>query len=338
LRKELLAAILSISIALSLYSLVIIYYGGDPIEVYIKMVRNAFLDLNGFRETVKLAASLGIISLGLAIAFKAGIWNIGGEGQYIIGGLAAAFVVYVLSPPLENPVIPLIASAIAGGIYTSIPSYLKYRLDVNEVLSTLMLNYVALYIMFYYVYGGWRDPATQGFPVTPEIPYSYRMPIIFGYESNIILLLLASLLVYLIMYRTRFGFKIKVYGLNRDAYEYAGYSKMRMIFGTLFISGLMAGLAGGLDFTGNFYRLRPGFASGLGYTAIIVSLMSSNNPMVIPIASILFSGFLYGSYTVAIVAGVPTEATYIMHGLLLLMVISRSALDKVVEWIWRMLS
>jgi len=222
-----------------------------------KMFRNAFLDPYGLRETLRLAASLGIISLGLSIVFRAGIWNIGAEGQYILGGLAAGYVVYVLGLGHLGPVAPLLI----GGVY-----------------------------------GVWRDPET-GFPVTQEIPAYYRLPDIGGVVGGLIIMVLLAPILHYLLFHTRYGFTLRVYGLNREAAEYAGYNRMAIIVGGLFISGVLSGLAGSGDLLGSYYRLMPRFSSGLGYTGIIVALLASNHPLIVPIASILFAGFLYGSYT-----------------------------------------
>ncbi len=331
-----LATLLAVSIAVAAYSGVIILYGGDPVEAYLKMFRNAFLDPYGLRETMRLAAALGIISLGLSIVFRAGLWNIGAEGQYVLGGLAAGYVVYILSLHGGGPVVPLLMGALIGGLYAALPGVLRWRLGVNEVLTTLMLNYVALYLLYYVVYGVWRDPQT-GFPVTPEIPSLYRLPEIGGFVGGLAIMLLLAPVLYHLLFHTRYGFKLRVYGLNREAAEYAGYDRRMIIVSGLFISGFLAGLAGAGDFLGSYYRLMPRFSSGLGYTAIIVALLASNHPLLVPIASILFAGFLYGSYTLAIVADIPTEATYLMTGLLLAMLVSTQYLERWIGWLARRL-
>jgi len=327
-----LSIILAVSIAVTIYSVVIILYGGDPIEAYGKMFRNAFLDPYGLRETLRLAASLGIISLGLSIVFRAGIWNIGAEGQYILGGLAAGYVVYVLGLGHLGPVAPLLIGGLAGGLYAALPGILRWRLGVNEVLTTLMLNYVGLYLLYYVVYGVWRDPET-GFPVTQEIPAYYRLPDIGGVVGGLIIMVLLAPILHYLLFHTRYGFTLRVYGLNREAAEYAGYNRMAIIVGGLFISGVLSGLAGSGDLLGSYYRLMPRFSSGLGYTGIIVALLASNHPLIVPIASILFAGFLYGSYTLAIVADIPTEATYLMTGLLLALLVTSQYLERWVGWL-----
>lgn len=330
--KKFLSTFLSIVIALAIYALFILYYGGDPIDAYFRMFRNSYLDPNGLYETLRLAGSLAILSAGLSIVFKAGIWNIGAEGQYIIGGITAGYLIYVFNIGFENPLIPIVIGMVAGGIYAAIPGYLKYKLDVNEVLTTLMLNYVAIYILYYHVYGGWRDPSTYGFPVTPEIPFGYRLPDILGVNFLFPLSIIVSIVTYYILFRSRYGFKLRIYGENRDAALYSGYKIHLIVMGSMALSGLASGLAGTGDFLSYYYRFKPGYSAGLGYTAIITTLVGESNPIYTLISSIFFAGLIYGSNTISIVAGVPFEGIYIFEGVLLVFIISRRYIGGWLKW------
>ncbi len=330
--RSFLSTLLSIAIALSVYGVFILYFGGNPIDAYYRMFRNSFLDPNGLYETLRLAGSLAILSAGLSVVFKAGIWNIGAEGQYIIGGLAAGYMVYIFNFGFESPIIPLFVGMFIGAIYASIPAYLKYKLDVNEVLTTLMLNYVAIYILFYHVYGIWRDPSTFGFPITPEISYTYRLPDILGFNAQFPLSILVSVAAYYLLFKSKYGFKLRVYGENREAAIYSGYNIFKLIVGSMFISGLLSGLAGTGDFLSYFYRFKPGYAAGLGYTAIITALVGESNPIYTIFSSIFFAGLLYGANTISIVTGVPFEGIYIFEGVLLAFLISRKYFNRWFKW------
>lgn len=330
--RSLLLTISSVLIALIIYGLFIMYFGGDPIDAYYRMFRNSYLDPNGLYETLRLAGSLAIISAGLSLVFRAGIWNIGAEGQYIIGGLAAGYIIYVYDVGLDNPIIPVLVGAGVASLYSAIPGYLKYKLDVNEVLTTLMLNYVAVYILYYHVYGVWRDPSTFGFPVTPEIPRGYWLPDILGVNFIFLLSIGVSIAAYYILFRSKYGFKLRVYGESREAAIYSSYNLFTLIVGSMAISGLASGLAGIGDFLSYYHRFKPGYAAGLGYTAIITTLLGESNPLYTLTSSIFFAGLLYGSNTISIVTGVPFEGIYIFEGVLLAFIISRRYIRRWVKW------
>jgi len=330
--KSFLSTIASVLVALIVYGIFIMYFGGDPLDAYYRMFRNSYLDPNGLYETLRLAGSLAILSAGLALVFKAGIWNIGAEGQYIIGGIASGYVIYVFGFGIENPIIPVLTGMLIASLYSALPAYLKYKLDVNEVLTTLMLNYVAIYILFYHVYGVWRDPSTFGFPVTPEISEGYRLPDILGVNFLFPLSIGVSIVAYYILFRSRYGFKLRVYGENREAAKYSRYNLFSLIVGSMALSGLASGLAGVGDFLSYYHRFKPGYAAGLGYTAIITTLVGESNPLYTLISSIFFAGLLYGANTISIVAGVPFEGIYIFEGVLLAFIISRKYLGRWIKW------
>ncbi len=330
--RSFLSTIVSVLVALFVYGLFIMYFGGDPLDAYYRMFRNSYLDPNGLYETLRLAGSLAILSAGLSLVFKAGIWNIGAEGQYIIGGIAAGYMIYVFNIGFETPVIPILVGMLVGSLYSAVPAYLKYKLDVNEVLTTLMLNYVALYILYYHVYGVWRDPSTFGFPVTPEISMGFRLPDILGMNFLFPLSIIVSIVAYYILFRSKYGFKLRVYGENREAAKYSRYNLFTLIVGSMALSGLASGLAGTGDFLSYYHRFKPGYAAGLGYTAIITTLVGESNPIYTLISSIFFAGFLYGSNTISIVAGVPFEGIYIFEGVLLAFIISRRYIGRWVKW------
>ena len=271
--------------------------GADPFQAYADMLSGTF----GSRFNVSLVlvetAPLLLIGLGLAVAFRARVWNIGAEGQLLMGALAGgAFALYV---PIGTRAVMIpaacVAGALAGGAWGWVVGFLRARWSVNEVISSLLLNYVALRILEYTIRKPLRDPV--GFqPVSETLPDPARLPDIPGLRTHIGLLIGLGLIpvVAYLMRRTPFGFHTRMMGLNRDATEAAGVRTGRLITAVMVVSGAFAGLAGILQVMGPESRLTGNISPGFGFTAIIVALVARTRPIGVLLGAVLIGALTLG--------------------------------------------
>ena len=240
------------------------------------MFRGALGSGYGLSEVIVKAIPLVISGVAVALAFRMKVWNIGAEGQIYLGAFSfAALFLFFLSINQVVMLLAMTAAAImAGGAWGYIAGFLKSRWNVNEVITTLMLNYVGIHLADHFIYGPWRDPSSLGFPMTPPFPPSARLPLFFGTRVHLGVLaaVLLVLLFRLVIRWTRWGFEIRAIGDNPRAAEYAGINYGRNVALLMFISGAIAGLAGMTEIAGLQGRLQPGFSPGYGYTAIISRL------------------------------------------------------------------
>jgi simple sugar transport system permease protein len=241
------------------------------------------LDVYKWRDVATKAAPLIMIALGLSLGNQAKIWNIGAEGQYIVGAIAAAGVAYATQNMTGLWIIPLmvIVGMLAGGLYAAVPAVLRTRYGVSEVLSSLMLVYVSLQLLSYMITGPWKDPDGHNFPQTAQLSDAQLLPrdmFDSGIPPGLLVALIAAVVFYVVVSRTVFGFFIRAIGEAPLAARYGGFSSDGIVWATLMISGAMAGLAGVFELM-QLTRLNLGFPSGYGFTAIIVSLLGRSHPI-----------------------------------------------------------
>ena len=269
-----------------------------------------------------------LATLGLAIAFRMNFWNIGAEGQIYWGMIAAtgvvlAHVYYGYLPDLLVLPTMLIASFIAGGVWCLIPAILKAKLNVNEILTTLMMNYIAAYFVDYLIYGPWRDPHGYGFPLSIPFPKYAKLTFVAENPSytGLILSIILAAMVYIIFRFTKLGFELRVIGENLDAARYAGITIPRVLMLGSFLSGGLAGLGGLAIVSGIIGRLRPRASPGYGYTAIIVAWLAALNPWLIIPAGIFFGGLLVAGESLQATLKIPNAAVQILQGIIFLFII-----------------
>jgi ABC-type uncharacterized transport system permease subunit len=319
-----LVPLVSLILALFTGALFFLFSGNNPAEVYSSMFYGAFGSAYGLSETVVKAIPLSLCGLGVALAFRMQLWNIGGEGQFYMGAMAATWVA------LFNPELPgwimlpamFIAGFIAGGLWGLLPAIPRAFQGVNEIITTLMLNYVAIFWVEYLVHGPWRDPAGFNFPLTAQFVPSAILPA-FGttrIHTGLIFAVVAALVIYLFMRNTRTGFEMKVIGESQSAARYAGISIEKNILLAMLFSGALCGLAGMAEVSGIAGRLQEGLSPGYGYTAIIIAWLSRLNPLAILFVAFLFGGLQVGGYTVQ-ATGIPATTVSMLQGLLLFFVL-----------------
>jgi simple sugar transport system permease protein len=269
------------------------------------------------------ATPLLIIALGLALCFRSNVWNIGAEGQYVMGAVFATGIALMAdkasSPWVMVPSV-LLAGVLGGMVWAGITAFLRVRFHANEILVSLMLVYVAIMVLGYLVYGPWKDPLGYNFPQTKTFEAATHIPRLFkGSRINmgVFLALLGALLLWVFLFRTRAGWAQQIGGLAPHAARYAGFSSSRAIWLALLVSGGAAGLAGALEVAGPIGQLTPYVPVGYGFAAIIVAFVGRLHPVGMVFSAILMSMFYIGGELAQSRLGLPKSLTGVFQGLLL---------------------
>jgi simple sugar transport system permease protein len=286
-----------------------------------------------WQDVATKAAPLIIIALGLSLGNQAKIWNIGAEGQYIIGALAGAGVAFALPDAQGFWVIPLmIAAGIVGGVaWAAIPAFLKTRYRVSEVLSTLMLVYVALQVLNYLVSGPWKDPNGHNFPQTPPFTAAQLLPHAIAGTAippGLVVGILLTLVFWLLTTRSVYGFSVRTVGAAPNAARYGGFDASRTVWSTLMISGGMAGLAGILEASSQLGQINLGFPSGYGFTAIIVSFLGRLHPIGVFLAALILAVTYVGGQVAQTVVHVPNATAGIFQAMMLFFILASDILVR----------
>ncbi|QPF76485.1 ABC transporter permease [Roseateles sp. DAIF2] len=318
LASPLLALALTVVLGLGLFVLL----GKDPLRglqmFFWEPIKNAY----AWSELGIKATPLVLIALGLAVCFRSNVWNIGAEGQFIVGALAGGWVAMQATPDTGRGIVVLIllAGMAGGAAWAALTALLRDRFNANEILVSLMLVYVADLLLGYLVYGPWKDPQGYNFPQTISFLASTKIPrLVEGWRVNIgVLIALASVLgFWLLLFRTYAGFALQVGGLAPAAARYAGFSSRRALWTALLLSGGMAGLAGALEAAGPLGQLTPHVPAGYGFAAIIVAFVGRLHPVGIVFSAILMSMFYIGGELAQSRLGLPKSITGVFQGLLL---------------------
>jgi simple sugar transport system permease protein len=321
-RAVVLVPVISFIVSLLLGAILLIASGVNPISTYAAMARGAFGSWHSISETLVKAIPLMLTGLGVSIAFQMQFWNIGAEGQLALGGVAAAWVALFLSDMIPSFLLlpsVLLLGMVAGALWAGIPATLKAILGVDETLTTLMLNYVAILFSEHLYYGPWRDPEGYGFPGTAPFPEAAWLPRLGGTRAHLGLFfgLVAAVVLWFVFKRTRWGFELRIIGENQRAARYLGINIGRNIVLALLLSGALSGLAGACEVTGISRRLQQGLSIGYGYTAIIVAWMAQLNPLAVVFVAILMGGLLVGGDQVQIMMGLPSAVGVVLQGMIL---------------------
>ena len=310
-------------------SLIFLTCGVNPLFAIIKIFSGSFGSLYGIKETVTKAIPLILIGGGLAVAFRGKFWNIGAESQLLMGAIFGTWVGLNWGPALPAPVIiPLmfLAGFIGGALWGLIPAVLKIKFSINEVISTLMMNYICAEFLTLLITGPWKGKTQFGFPYTDDLPESAVLAMLPGSRIHYFTLILAVISVIVLgvaMYKTKFGYEVRVIGENPDAAKYAGIDFFRTTLIIMVISGGVAGLAGVGEVAGIHHHLGypDAISSGYGYTAIIVAWLAKLNPIFVIISGVFFAGIIVGGDAIQISLGLPAATVSIFNGTLLVFLI-----------------
>jgi simple sugar transport system permease protein len=314
--------ILALAITVVVGTILFVLLGKDPVRgLYIFFVE-PLKSVYALTELAVKSVPLMLIALGLAVCFRSNVWNIGAEGQYILGAIFASGVAMTADKSTGGwiVVLVLVAAIVGGMLWAAIVALLRDRFNANEILVSLMLVYVAEQLLSYMVYGPWKDPAGYNFPQTITFLKSTQMPKLFtGFRVNagVIVALLAVGAFWVLLFRTYAGFQLQVGGLAPAAARYAGFSSRKALWTALLLSGGMAGLAGGLEIAGPLGQLTPYVPAGYGFAAIIVAYVGRLHPVGIVFSSILMSMFYIGGELAQSRLGLPKSLTGVFQGLLL---------------------
>jgi simple sugar transport system permease protein len=276
------------------------------------------------------AAPLVMIAVGLSIGFRAGVWNIGAEGQYILGGLAGtgvALATWHLAGGLWVLPLMCLAGILGGMAWAAIPAFLKTRLGVNEILSSLMLTYVSVQLLYWLMNGPWKDPDGFNFPQSRLFQGFQTLPYLpeVGY-LNVPLALVIALGVWFVMARTVVGFQVRVVGAAPSAARYGGFSRDATVWLTLLAGGGLAGLAGLFEAAGPFGQMVPQFPTGYGFTAIIVAFLGRLHPVGIILAGIVLAVTYVGGESAQATLGLPSAATGVFQAMMLFFLLAADIL------------
>ena len=307
--------------------------GYDPFAALYHFFVSPVLSTYGLAELAVKATPLVLIGIGLAIGFRAGVWNIGAEGQLTIGAIAGGGVALWAWQQEGAWVLPAmcLAGILGGMAYAAIPAFLKTRFEVNEILTSLMLTYVATLFLSLLVYGPWKDPEGYGFPESRVFSASATLPILLSgtrLHVGALVALLVALAGWILMSRTIIGFEVKVVGQAPAAARYAGFSQGRMIWFCLLLGGALAGLAGLFEVAGPVGQLVPVISPGYGFTAIIVAFLGRLHPLGVLIAGLVMALSYLGGENVQITVGLPQAVTGVFQGMLLFFLLACDVLIR----------
>ncbi len=299
--------------------------GANVFEAYAALFEGALGSRFNLIETVVKAAPLVFTGLAVAVAFRARFWNIGAEGQLLAGAMAAAFIgAREVLPGWSLVPAMILGGALAGALAAAVPAVLKVRYRVDDVVATLMLNFVIFYIMMALLDGPWKDPLS-GYPDSPDIRMDAEFPMLLHASRMHLGVLLAGIgavLTWLLMNRTTLGFAIRAVGENRRAAAHGGIVIGRVVMLTAAVSGGLAGLAGVGEVAGLHFQVMAGLSPGYGYTGIVIAMLARLNPLGVVPAAIFFAAVATGAETMSRTTGVPVFLADVIQGTSLICIVT----------------
>lgn len=295
--------------------------GEDPFEALFLLVGYSFGTARGFFEVVVRAIPLTLAGLGIAVAFRANVWNIGADGQLMIGAIAGFLYVHTLPGTPDWLMLPLfmLCGAAGGAAWGAVAGALKARYNASEIIVTIMLNYIALHMLGWAIRGPLQGDV-QNYPRSDDIPQSAMLDVIVAgtrVHEGLLVALAATLLIYLVLRHSALGFQIRAIGVNPEAARYGGVHVGRTVFLTMALSGALAGLAGVGEIAALHHRLHDDFAPGFGVAAIAVALMARLNPLAVPPMALLFGALHVGSGALQRNLGIPFPIVFLIEGVVI---------------------
>ena len=300
--------------------------GIDPLAAYNIIGEEIFLTNYGWQDLMVKMTPLLFTGLAVALAAQMRQWNIGAEGQFHMGTFAMTWFALHFDDKVPGSmliIIMLIMAAIGGGLWGGIPGFLKARFGVNEIITSLLLNYVAAAWIDHLLFGAWRDPGSNNFPITREFSAASQLPT-FGNTSVHAGLILAFIFVVItawILWKTQLGFKIRLTGDNPEAARYAGVNIRTLTILIFVVSGAIAGIAGFSEVTGIHYRLQQNISIGYGYTGIIIAWLAKNHPLGVIISAFFMSIIFVSAEVLQIEYGLPISIVFLYQGIILFTVL-----------------
>ena len=327
------APVIAVALTLLVGAVLFTLLGHDGLGAILEIFVKPLFDPYRWQDLLVKAAPLALIATGLAIGFRANVWNIGGEGQYILGGLAGTGIALLTLDATGAWVLPamLVCGILGGMAWAAIPALLKTTLGVNEILTSLMLNYVAIQLLNYLMRGPWMDPEGFNFPQTAMFSADQTLPMVVPgtlIHLGVPLAAAVALTAFAVMARTVTGFQMKVVGLAPKAAAFGGFGAASTVWIALMAGGGLAGFAGILEAAGPFGQMVPQFPTGYGYTAIIVAFLGRLNPLGILLAAMVLALTYVGGESAQTTIGLPSAATGVFQAMMLFFLLATDILVR----------
>jgi len=310
---------------LVVFGIVVAIKGADPFTTYEALFNSIFDNPNAFSETMLRAAPLVLAALAVAVPARAGLVNVGGEGQLLIGAVAGAGLAMALGESLPGGLtlaLILVAGALGGALWSALAVGLRLFAGISESVTTLLLNYVALDLMLFLIYDPWKDPNGSGQPASAPLPESQTLKLIGDSRMHygVLIALVAVVIVAIVLKRTSWGFALRVVGGNPEAARRGGLRVGPLLISAMFVGGALAGLGGAIQLAGVEYKLRPLFLFGFGYVGFLASWLGRHQPWRVLASAILLSALVIGGDSLQIDAGLPAATVNVLMAILLLAV------------------
>jgi simple sugar transport system permease protein len=327
-----LAPLVAVLLALGVGGLILLALGKNPLEAYGAMLDGAFGGTNNLFRTITRATPLLLVAIGICIAFRGGMINIGAEGQLFVGAISATAFSLAFGHILPGwllTISTLLVGMLGGAVWGAVPGILKARFEVNEILSTVMMNEIAVQLLLFLLSGPMIDPeqVQMGTRVPqssqlPEGTWLARLAPPSQIHTGIFIAVAMAVIIYVLLWRTTLGYRIRAVGQNRDAARYAGISVPRYLALSLILSGALAGLAGAVEVTGVTHRMVEGFAVGYGFSGIVVALFGRLHPLGAIPSALLFGALLVGADKMQRTVQIPSATIIALQGLVVIFVVS----------------
>ena len=325
--KDYIYILIVIILSFLIGAVMMVFSGANPLIAYSALLQSAFGSVHSLSETMAKTCPLLLAGLGTVVAYRCKFWNIGSEGQIYIGGIVAALIgtlpLYV--PSVIHILFIFLASFLGGGLYALIPGFLKAKFRINEVIVTMMLNYISIHLVSFLLHGPMRDPQSY-LPISKRLQETATLPILIPttrFHLGIVVALALAILVHLLIWKSILGFRIRAVGENERAARVGGINPMTVLLWAALISGGLSGFAGSLEIIGIQRRLIEGFSPGYGYLAIAVALIGNLKPMGVVFSSVLFGALLSGANAMQSIANVPASIIYVIEGLIIMAISAR---------------
>ena len=333
------APVAALIISILLGGVAVALMGISPVEAFRVYFVDPLTNTTDLQEIVVKASPLVLIAVGLAFCYRANLWNIGAEGQFVIGGTVGGGIAILTHNGAYQSawggswILPamLLFGALGGMVYALIPAVLKVKLGVSEILTSLMLVYVAQLILDYLIRGPWRDPKGFNFPQSVPFDAEATLPLLLSsgrLHFGVIITLIVVVVAAIVFARTMFGYQVRVVGSSPNAARHGGFDSKRTIWATLMIGGAMAGLAGSLEFSGVLHKIDLGFPSGYGFTAIIVAFLGRLNPIGCLIAGIVLAVTYVGGQMAQTSVHIPNSTAGIFQAMMLFFILASDILVR----------
>ncbi|MDD2371826.1 MAG: ABC transporter permease [Firmicutes bacterium] len=340
-RENIIAPIFGLVVGILVSSLLLIMWGSSPLKAFEGLYIGSFGTLGAISNTLIKAIPLIIGGLAVIISYKSGIFNVGVEGQLFFGAMGGAVIatlpMFQDLPPFISIPLSIVVAMMFGAILGFIPGYLKAYRGINEVVVTMLLNYIIIFFLSQQVQpGGFLHEPGVTANQSAYIHEGMKLPLLFSgvltkVHIGLIIAIVLVVIVWFVMSRSSIGFKMKAIGLNPKAAQYAGMNMNFIQTNVMIVSGAMAGLAGAIELLGYHYRLVENFSLGIGYNAIAVALLANLSPIGVVLSAIFFGALQAGSITMQIVADVPESFTKLVQGIVVFFVIAGAVLPKIIN-------